>query len=175
MQLLWMPLCKMSSIPPSLFLPSLQSKKLSQASELNWEDWCCFMLLSLSKRSSFSLLSHISGGGGGVKLHYCAGNVCLAEAFCLRAHEFCLRARPVMRPSVPLFCRSLAGTSLMSGDSSDSLSPWYRLAECSLFQDHAGFSKQCPPVDICPQSGTNNLWVAHLQMNYTLWSALPHL
>lgn len=42
------------------------------------------MLLLLSKRSNFFLLSRISGE---VDLQYRAGKACLAKPVCLRAHE----------------------------------------------------------------------------------------
>lgn len=90
-----MQLYQTSSLPQSLSIPSLQSKKLNQATELNWKDWCHFMLLLLSKESSFFLLSHFSGE---VKLHYCARKVCRAKLFW-----------ELMSPSVPLSCRSLQG------------------------------------------------------------------
>lgn len=46
---------------PSTPFP-IQSKELNQGIELNWEDWCWFMLLLCSDSSSFFLLSHLWRG-----------------------------------------------------------------------------------------------------------------
>lgn len=133
----------------------------SEVGMLNWEEgWCYCSLFLLSTLLLFTFL-------------------CLQESSCTTVlGSFALQSHCVWgltRLSVPSYCRSLAEKTsfIQCQESARCLFPRCRLSECSLASYHTGFSKQCPPVDIIPHSGTSNSQAAHLPLNYTFWPALP--
>lgn len=130
---------------PSTPFP-IQSKELNQVIELNWEDWCWFMLLLCSDSSSFFLLSHLWRGKTPLlSLKAFPGQTVLSEGSWGRQSLFLqvsgrdiIPARGLLRQYVSMVLTN----SVVPGLSS-------------------------------VPSGTDHFWVAHWQTNNIFGSALP--
>lgn len=112
---------------------------------------------------SHFLLSCISGE---VRLRYCTRKLCLAKPFCLRA------------------CEAISAFLLQFLGRETSLLWWQGTARCLhgagdqkalLSNAMQGSASSVPHWTLPTQRGTNDSWVAHLQLNDVFWAALPRM